>query len=273
MDKVTPAEARYIVNAVRNHSGVDLSGFTMSNLRLVLGQFIRTKGIQYTDILISRLLDYPDQLEELVSFLEQPDLEMFRDPEFWQLMKETLLPRMISRFDPLKIWLPYNSTGEELYSLLILFHELASPVRMEIVSGNVSTIRQQSIMGGVLGNRKYQISRMNYETAGGKNNFADYFMEADSQYRLKLPQLQDVSFRIHPMIPDNSDEQFHIILIRNRLLMFNQEIKEKILQQLASVLDRRGLLILGYRENLSNCNSPLFPSDEYMNEQIYKLKE
>ncbi len=272
MDRVTPAEARYIVNTIRNHSGVDLSGYAMANLRLVLSYFTRTKGIRYSDILINRLIDFPEQLDELLAALDLPDLEMFRDPEFWQMMKEILLPHLLEKNKPLRIWLPHNTSGEELFSLLVCLHEITGPEQYEITAGNISTIRQKSASAGILTGQKFETSRLNYGYAGGQHNFADYFIEMENQYHLRLPGLLNVRFHIHSPVPELPEEKYDLILIRNRLLQFTQPVKEQIVQVLAAALEKTGLLILGFRENLNGISSLLYPSEHYYNDPIFKLK-
>jgi len=272
MDRVTPVEARYIANAVNTHSGVDLSGYAMASLRLVLGQFARSRATRYTDLLINRLLDDPEQLEDLVYNLELPDLEMFRDPEFWHLMKNKLLPGLAREHEKVKVWIPHNSSGEELFSLLVLLHELELSDHFDLIAGNFSYRRQQEVSKGILGNKKFQISQMNYEAAGGTKDFRTYFTESENRFILNVPGLEKVNFTLHPVIPEPIEIKSHLVLLRNRLLMFTDPVREQILQNVAGCMENRALLILGFRERLPENCSLFFPSDEFSSEQIFKTK-
>jgi len=272
MDRITTAEARYIANAVKNHSGLDLSGYALANFRLLLGMFSASRAIKYTDLLINRLLNDPELLEELIKTLELPDLEMFRDPEFWVLMRKRILPGQAKDRELTRIWMPHNSSGEELFSLLIIIHELGLSDKFEITAGNFSISWQSDIRKGILDNKKFQVSMTNYEAAEGKAGFKTYFTENENRYFLNLPELSSVVFHTHTVLPSFQDKKFHIILLRNRLLMFTGKVKEQILRNISGSLENNGILILGYRENLPERHILYARVEEYKEDQIYKTR-
>src|SRR3546814_16377477 len=69
-----------------------------------------------------RALHEPAVFSELLGFLNIHVSEMFRDPSYFRTLREEVVPHL-KTYPSLKIWIAGCRTGEELYSLAILFRE------------------------------------------------------------------------------------------------------------------------------------------------------
>ena len=98
----------------------DFRGYSRGS---ILRRMVRAQqyfGCESLSMLQHRMLHEPAILPDLLSFLTIHVSEMFRDPAYFRALREQVLPHLAT-FPSLKVWIAGCSTGEELYSLAILF--------------------------------------------------------------------------------------------------------------------------------------------------------
>lgn len=90
----------------------------------------------------------------------------------------------------------------------------------------------------------------NYNQAGGKESFADYYT-ADSQNTILRRSLKEkILFSSHNLVTDGVFGEMHIIFCRNVLIYFNKELQERVFQLFYESLCPGGFLCLGTKETL-----------------------
>ena len=191
----------------------------------------------------------------------------FRDPKTWELMKEKTLPKLIAKKKLLRAWVPACSTGEEAYTLAMIFTEL-----MEETENNEKISLQ--IFATDLDNEAIEKAR--------KGIFSDKIVENVSQKRLKRFFRADkntfqISREIREMIvfaPQNvvKDPPFtniDIISCRNLLIYMDNELQDRLISIFRYALNSGGLLLLGSAETLGNNDKDFLAIDN--RHKIYQL--
>src|SRR6201999_3534961 len=79
-------------------------------------------GFRSFSALQENLLHEPEMLPRLLNYLTVQVSELFRDPSYFRAIRETVLPHLRT-YPSLKVWIAGCSSGEELYSFVILFRE------------------------------------------------------------------------------------------------------------------------------------------------------
>ena len=90
----------------------------------------------------------------------------------------------------------------------------------------------------------------NYQKSGGTRSFSEYYL-AKNGYAIISPSLRKpVVYSKHNLVIDVSFNEFNVIVCRNVMIYFNEELRNKVLQLLHNSLCRFGILILGMKESL-----------------------
>jgi len=259
---VNQIELRHIVQTIRRKFGLDLDVLSQSHLRVVLTGLIMEKGMRYPDILVQRMLDYPYLLQELIYELDQPESEMFRDPEVWVQIRNVVLPSLAAWRDDLTAWIPGCSSGYDLSSLAILLQEeepgahkeMKIPPfrrkrleeRMTIRASSFSRERLEEARRGILPVQTLEWNRSNYMLSGGHGDFDHYVEKVDTTWRRKnrLPGL--TSFEEQGLLPGRPEWKADLVLFRNRLLQLNREAAGQVLYTICDTLRPGGFLVLGF---------------------------
>jgi len=111
-----------LIKAVDQNHKFDLSRFELISLRFRVAKLLNQYQLSDTDMLIMRLDKDRHFFEDLLYHILIEPTSMFRDPEFWILLRDRLLP-LLSGSSRMRAWLPQVSSGEELFSLAIVLQD------------------------------------------------------------------------------------------------------------------------------------------------------
>src|SRR5262249_31797657 len=121
-----------------------------------------------------RILDDPALAARVLEALTVQVSEMFRDPEFYKVLRERIAP-VLATYPSLKIWIAGCSTGEELYSFAILLHEEGLLERSILYATDVHAESLRRAESGVYDVTRVRAFSENYVRAGGKASLSDYY--------------------------------------------------------------------------------------------------
>jgi len=137
---------------------------------------------------------------------------------------------------------------------------------------HASTLSYRSleiISSGIFLKDKMEASINNYHGSGGMNNFNSYFHLKNNLIERETSLIKNARIKKQSLnligIPGLCD----IILIRNQLLSFKQELKNNILNRVTGALQNGGYLILGEMESLKDCDISNQFSHIFTKEKIY----
>jgi chemotaxis protein methyltransferase CheR len=242
-------------------------------------------------ILIDYKLDIPkfiDKLKNDKAFLEQSvkditvnTTELFRDPKIWQSIKYRVLPRYTDQ-ESINIWHAGCSTGQEVYSMMILLHEMNLIDKANIFA---SDINDDVLEVAKKGEYKYrfnvdylenynQVIKMNPYNFDEFNDipFEKYFDvdKVKDTMKAKAFLKQKPLFRKQDLVKQDNVfyTKFDIILCRNVLIYFNYELQNKTLDFYHSLLFNKGSLILGVHESMLG---PI--ASKFIKKGVYYLKK
>lgn len=185
-----------------------------------------------------------------IPFLEAisvPTTEMFRDYEFWQKLRDKLIPKLKLKSD-LKIWIPEITCDDELMTLLIILKETGFDNNYEILTTSPLEREFEKIDFG-MDNKKYEISKANYNLYNSLGNFDIYFTNIGKQYSLRKDLLINVKYKKYTFTEDFMQESyFDMVLFRNRLIYFNSKGQKEALDIIYKSLKSKGYIFLGSKE-------------------------
>ena len=107
---------------VKEHSNYDFTDYSHTSLRRRLTRILLEMEMDM-DHLTHRMASDEEFLLKIIRKITVHTTEMFRDPDVWKQIKNDLLPRFSSQ-PTIRIWHPGCSTGQEVYSMMMVLDEL-----------------------------------------------------------------------------------------------------------------------------------------------------
>jgi chemotaxis protein methyltransferase CheR len=149
-----------------------------------------------------------------------------------------------------RIWHAGCASGEEVYSLAILLEEAGLYDRCRIYATDISSVLLERAIRGVVAADRIESHAEDYRRAGGTRDFREYYV-SDSEHALVRERLKrNVVFSQHNLAGDGVFNEFHLVLCRNVMIYFDEELRERVLELLCSSLVRFGVLGIGRKESL-----------------------
>jgi chemotaxis protein methyltransferase CheR len=221
-------------------------------IETALAALLRERGIPTLDELITILVmgREPSLATQVVEALLNNETYFFRDRTPFDLLAKAALPKLARRREGskrLRIWSAGCSTGQEAYSLAMLFAE--DPVRwagwtVDILGTDVSESAVRRARDGVY-------SQFEVQRGLGVTQMIRWFEECDDGWRAIEPLRRMVRFQVQNLLePPPHPGQFDIILCRNVLLYLNNERRSQIFDRLGSAMAPDGWLMLGAGETV-----------------------
>jgi two-component system, chemotaxis family, CheB/CheR fusion protein len=187
------------------------------------------------------------ELDRLAKDLLINVTQFFRDAEVFEFLGQSVLPDLIrasASDQPLRVWVAGCSTGEETYSLLMLFHEeiakQSAQVKLQFFASDVDSDAVARAREGL-----YPNTIMADVSA---DRLTRFFTKEDHGYRI-LPELRSsVVFAVQDVLSDPPFSRIDMVSCRNLLIYLGPEAQAKVLSLFRFALRPGGILLLGTAE-------------------------
>ena len=264
-------ELRLLLEAIYLKYQHDFRHYAMSSLRRRLTQALDEFNVETLSQLQDRIMREPNAFVRLFQYLTVQVSEMFRDPSYFLALREHVLPRLRT-YPSIKVWVAGCSTGEELWSLKILFDEEGLTERTLFYATDINPDALARAQAGIYALERIQGFTQNYLAAGGTRSLADYYHAAYGGARFAGSLKERVVFADHSLSTDEVFLEAHLVSCRNVLIYFDRGLQARALGLFEDALVRRGFLGLGSKESLRF--SPHYPAfDEFRAaERIYQKR-
>jgi chemotaxis protein methyltransferase CheR len=197
--------------------------------------------------------------QQVVEALLNNETYFFRDRAMFDQLGATVLPELArkrERTRRLTIWSVGCSTGQEAYSLAMLFAEQPARWRewtIEIIGTDVA----RSVVAAA---REGNFSQFQIQRGLGVAQMVSFFEETRTGWRATEGLRRMVRFEAHNLLDQPPEPgRFDLVLCRNVLLYFDRATRERAFLRLASALAPDGLLMLGAGETTVGQTEALVP--------------
>jgi len=203
----------------------------------------------------------PDELDLLANDLLINVTSFFRDPEAFELLAQQVVPDLVRQqpsHQPLRIWVAGCSTGEETYSIAMLF--------LEEIAAQKRTVALQVFASDVDGDA-VAIAREGIYPASiaadlSPARLTRFFTNVGQGYRI-VPELRGlVVFTLQDVLADPPFSRLDLASCRNLLIYLRPEAQEKVLLVLHFALREGGILFLGGSETVASLSDRFEPISE-----------
>lgn len=197
--------------------------------RMSINQIIGLDGY------LKLLLDSPRELQILSKELLIGVTRFFRDDDSFSLLSNKIIPKVVSKAmsqnRPIRVWVAGCSSGEEAYSMAILFDEYLTSENLKCeVKIFATDVDDEAIS---------EASSCNYSLDILQDIAADrierYFIREENRFHLEPDIRKNVIFASHNLIEDPPFSNIDIVTCRNVLIYFQHAAQKKVLSSLTAV--------------------------------------
>ena len=238
-----------LIDAVFEYHGYDFSGYSKASLKRRVDRLFQMDGFTHFSEMLLRVRTEPEYHTRLVDELTVNVTEMFRDPNFYQMLRNDILP-ILGTKPFIRIWHAGCSSGEEVYSMAILLKEANLLHKSLLYGTDINTAVLDVAKKGVFPLRMMQLYSENYMNSGGKKDFSHYYTANYGLAKLDSSLSGRMVFSQHNLVSDQSFNEFDLILCRNVLIYFDKELQKVALELFDNSLSKLGYLALGTKETI-----------------------
>ena len=240
-----------IIILLREMSGHDFSSYKKNTL---FRRIERRKGIHQIDKTqhyVRFLQENPEEIDILFKELLIGVTSFFRDPTVWDELKETVLPPLLRELPHghvLRAWVPACSTGEEAYSLAIIFKEV---IEKENLYQNLTLqIFATDLDQDAITKARKGFFPKNIVADVSPERIRKFFVSEADGYRVNNTIREMVVFAPQNVIKDSPFTKIDILTCRNMLIYMEAGLQKKILALFNYSLNIGGIMVLGSAESL-----------------------
>ncbi len=185
-------------------------------------------------------------INETFFFRNQPQLDALASP----MLPEIIQKKLALGKNKIRIWSAASSSGEEAYSVAMIFNDLIKPrypnFDLEVFGTDINSAVVETANTGIY--RDYSIRN------APPYYLKKYFKPSNTGSYEVVPEIKKMaSFKVTNLYDDNSMKQmfnFDVIFCANVLIYFDQASKIKVVNNLYNALNKDGYLFIGYSETL-----------------------
>ena len=246
---------------LRRQTGHD---FSLYKRNTVYRRIERRMGLQQ----IGSIADYVRLLQESTQETQLLFKELligvtsfFRDPEVWESLRKNLIPDLLSTHPTgteLRAWVPGCSTGEEAYSLAMIFKEVLTQKKLDGFSLQVFAT---DLDKDAIDRARQGVYPANIAGDVSAERLHRFFVEQEHGYQVDKKVREMVIFAPQNLIMDPPFTRLDILSCRNLLIYLAPELQQKLLPLFHYSLKPGGILMLGSAEAIGTSTDLFAPLD------------
>jgi two-component system CheB/CheR fusion protein len=251
-----------IIILLRTYTGND---FSMYKKNTVYRRIERRMGVHNLNRISSYVHFLQENPKEAVILFKELMIgvtSFFRDSQVWEKLKKTVIPALISNQQGrllLRAWIPGCSTGEEAYSLAIVYKEALEKAN---IHGGFSL----QIFATDLDNDAVETARKGTFPATilsdvSPDRLKRFFTKTDEGYRVNAEIREMIVFAQHNIILHPPFTRIDILSCRNLLIYLDPELQKKLIRLFYYSVNPEGIILLGSAETLGSQGQFFTPVD------------
>jgi two-component system, chemotaxis family, CheB/CheR fusion protein len=264
------AEFQSLINYIQASRGVDFRGYKTTSLRRRITLRMEHVAISGFAAYRAYLEEHPDELGELLNTILINITSFFRDTDAWETLKTAVIPELAApgHHDKIRIWSIGCASGQEPYSLAMLFAE---------AMGLSEFGRRVKIYATDLDEHALSVARRATYAAREVESVPKllldkYFERSGDQYVVNRELRKCVIFGRHNIVHEAPISRINLIVCRNLLIYLETDTQNAVLPRLHYALEDDGILFLG-RAETQLARSKLFRSIDVKHRLFQKVPQ
>lgn len=234
---------------LRNETGCNFGDYKSSTVIRRIDKRMALNQIDKLENYLKYLQKNRDEVIKLFRELLIGVTSFFRDKEAYDALQKSIIPEILNKKmdgDTIRIWVPGCSTGEEAYSLVILFDEAirkqSKKLKVQLfatdLDGNAINLARQGVYPETIA------------TDVNEERLSRYFQSYSTTFRIKKEIRDQIIFAEHNLVKDPPFSKQDLISCRNLLIYLNLAAQKRVFTIFDYALKPGGILFLGSSESL-----------------------
>jgi chemotaxis protein methyltransferase CheR len=242
-------EIELLLEGVYRHYGFDFRSYAYASIRRRLWKRVDAERLSSISELQALVLHDSTAMDRLLLDLSISVTAMFRDPDFYRVFREEVVP-LLRTYPFIRIWHAGCSSGEEVYSAAIVLEEEGLLDRARIYATDINDRVLKQAKAGIFPLNRMQEYTENYIRAGGGRSFSEYYTAMYDGALFSPSLTRNTVFSQHNLVTDRSFSEFHMVFCRNVLIYFDRALQDRVHSLFYDSLVMLGILALGSKESL-----------------------
>jgi len=253
--QVSDAELAKFAELIYSRVGIRVSPQKKTLLSNRLRRRLRETGIESFGAYYTHLKRLQAEDAEWDAFLQEittHETYLFRDEGQWEWFRKDFLPQWASENPggtrPLRIWSAACSTGDEpATAACCIAGALPNYVqwRPSILATDIGVGALEQAKSGLFGERAMRLVSADYRTRFFTKN------KQVNVWQVKPNIAQMLTFRQHNLLNPLRDKPFDLVFLKNVLIYFDPESKQRVMQHVRAAIRPGGVLIAGAAEGVA----------------------
>jgi chemotaxis protein methyltransferase CheR len=258
---VTPHDYAYLSKLLNERSGLQLAGDKQYLIESRLLPVARQNNCGSIGDLVAKLKSFAEEplRQRVTEAMTINESFFFRDKTPFDRFQDTVLPymqNMRAAAKRIRIWCAAASTGQEPYSLAMMFKQAGGEFagwKIEIVATDISTEVIEKAKSGLY-------SQFEVQRGLPIQLLLKYFKQDGDQWRISQELRDMVQYRQHNLLDDFASlGMFDVIFCRNVLIYFDSKTRQDVLTRISRSLVKDGQLLLGAAETVVGFTNMFMP--------------
>ena len=250
----------------------DLSDYKPSTLRRRIQRRMSVHGLATQAAYDGFVKKNPQELDLLFKEMLIGVTSFFRDPGVWKEFKDAVLPALLARKSAgsrLRAWIVGCSTGEEAYSLAMVFKEVVA--ELPAAAGYSIQIFASDLSADAINTARRGWYPAKIATEMDAARLAKFFSAQGDGYLIDKQVREMVLFAQHDVILDPPFTKLDLLSCRNLMIYFNASLQRRLMPLFSYSLLSGGALLLGSSETVGNSNGLFTPISQ--KSRLYRRNE
>ncbi|MCG8356535.1 MAG: ATP-binding protein [Kiloniellales bacterium] len=237
-----------IVSVIRTKTRIDFADYRYSTILRRVSRRMKMHHLGKLEDYAAYLKEHSGEAADLANELLIGVTSFFRDPQAFEALGSVIedIVRSKAEREPVRIWIPACSSGEEAYSVAILFLEAFR---------KAGALPRLQIFASDLDNDALAIGRRGLYPASTAEQIKPsllkrYFTPAGADFMVLSEVRELIVFSRHNLIEDPPFSKLDLVCCRNIFIYFNPVLQRRILERFHYALRRGGYLFLGKSESV-----------------------
>jgi chemotaxis protein methyltransferase CheR len=260
--EVQKTDVQRVIYEFKKTYGLDFSNYAEMSFKRRVEHILVSHNLSNVDEMLKKTRDNKEYFQRVINDITVNTTELFRDVPVWLNLRRNVLNIFKDR-NHINIWHAGCSSGEEVYSMLILLNELNLLDKAKVFATDLNTEILDKARNGIFNSRLHHAYFDNFDKVIKVNplNFEEkvdipyskYFEqdELNKTFRIKKFLRDKVTFKTHNLVEGTIFYKFDLIFCRNVIIYFNTELQNRVISLFHESLFNDGMLLIGAHENIS----------------------
>lgn len=264
---------REILAALRSRTGHDFRHYKQATVLRRIERRLQVNALRDMPSYARFLQEQPEETPALLADMLIGVTNFFRDREAFEALERDIIPALFEKKTEadektLRIWSAACSSGEEAYSLAMLFADQAqlsrpnSEIHVQLFATDIDDRSLETARAGI-----YPEAIV---TDVPPSRLRQYFFKEQNHYRMQKELRERILFARHNILRDPPFSRLDLISCRNLMIYLDRDIQIEVLRMFHFALNPGGYLFLGSSETADACSQLFEPVDK--KNRIYRAK-